>query len=827
MTQRKAGGLGARLSIVLLHSIRGWLRTPLIALTAALSLGLGIGATTTFFSVLDHFILRPLAVSSPHDLVAVGTASDPLGRFPFPVWNAIRDRSDLYAGAYAWATTAVNIAPRGEVDSVNVALASGGVFRTLGVSAALGRVFDERDDAREGGPDGLVAVISHRWWQQRFRSDPAVVGQTISVEGTPFTIVGVAPDSLPGLRSGTAFDLMLPLGTEPHLRAFSLVESGRMPFLTIVMRLAPGVGAAAAAEALRADQPRIRAAARDALLRPEDRDGVLPQPLTLTPAPDGGAGLVAYYARTVTTLFGLSILVLAACCGNVAAVILAHGATRHQELSVRAALGASRWRTAGHLLADSAVLAVTGAVLGLFLAVWSGPWVVGQWNAARFDTAVAVTTNWKTWALAAATAVACSLLCGGAAAWRAARVGGVDALTRRTHTGAPVTHQVIAAAQLAFSVVVVVAGALLMRNYVAITLAPALGQVQDVVAIELRVSGIVPPAGVDEDTADRVRREVAAAVPGAVTSISTSVPFASGVYFWGVDGAGGASSPARDRMAVVDSVTPAHFDVLAVPLVSGRRLGGQDAAGAPPVAVVNRTFATRFLDGDLRLPRFVRFDGGDREHELSVVGIVEDLPYENVTSATDAVVYLPRRQHVIDGSPVFVVVRPRAGTTVPADAVRRALASAAPELSYRLAVLPASARAQFARERMLAVVAAGFAGIGILMGGLGLFGVMSHGVTMRQREIGVRLALGALPRQVTTLVLRTAAIVVVAGASAGVVLAWWAANLLRSLLVAVDVHDIGTFASAALALATTALVAAWWPARRASRVDPGIVLRAG
>jgi putative ABC transport system permease protein len=457
-------------------SIRAWRRSATVAVIATLSLALGIGATTTFYSLVDHLLLRSLPVPDPHELAVVRTEAERTGRFSFPVWEQIRERSHLYDSAFALSILPVNMARQGEVDMAQAVLASGGVFKTLRVSPSIGRLYDERDDGPQGGPDGLVAVISHAYWQRRFGGARDVVGRSISVEGAPFTVVGVTPRSLRGLRVGTTFDIALPLGTEPRVREFSLIHNGRIAFLSIMMRLAPGRPVETISARLQEDQPAIRAATLSTIRRPQDRDAYLRSPFIVVPAADSSAGFVAYYGDAARILLGLAVLLLLACCGNVATVMLAHGAARHRELGVRRALGASRWEPARQLLGDSLVLSVPGAAAGLILTVWAGPWILAQWNDVGLDDAVRVATNWRVWAVAAAAGMITGILCGLAAAWRAARINPVETLSgsRVRHATSERGQLVFVCAQLAFSVVVAVTAALLLRSYYTVVSAPVL-----------------------------------------------------------------------------------------------------------------------------------------------------------------------------------------------------------------------------------------------------------------------------------------------------------------------------------------------------------------
>ena len=350
-------------------SIRSWRRTPGVAAIATLSLALGIGATTTCFAIVERLLLRTLDVPNAQQLVQLTSEEQPLvGRVTLPVWQQIQQRLHLYDSAFAWNPgRVVNLALQGEADMVQAVWASGSTFEALQVGPAIGRLFDVRDDAPGGGGDGLVAVISHAFWKRRFNGSPDVVGRAITIERVPVTIIGVVPATLPGFSVGSGFDLALPLLTEPRVNPnFFPALNSRFPRFRVMMRLGPGRPAAAVAAAFRADQPAIRAATLPSTFRrAEDREAFLRSPWLVVAAADGGSGIRSYYGQPAAIALGLAVLVLLACCGNVATALLAHGARRQYELSVRAALGASRWEAARQLLADSLVLSVLGAAAGL------------------------------------------------------------------------------------------------------------------------------------------------------------------------------------------------------------------------------------------------------------------------------------------------------------------------------------------------------------------------------------------------------------------------------------------------------------------------------
>ena len=814
---------------MLRDSWRAWRRTPVVACLTILSLALGIGALTASYALVDALLLRSLDVPYAHRLVTLTTEDEPrFGRVPFPVWQQLQERASLCDACYAWASRPFNFAAAGAVDMRQVTWASGGVFKTLGIeSAAIGRLFDERDDVRGGGPDGAVAVISHEFWLGRFSGARDVVGRTLTIERTPFTIIGVAPRALPGLAVNARFDAIVPLQSEPLVnREFSFVSSGRTPFLSVVFRLRPGQGAGQLRAALQAEQDTIREATIANIRRPQERQTYLHSRFLAVPAPAGRAIAGQYYGRPAVVALCIGAFVLLACCGNAAMVLLAHGARRRHELGVRIALGASRRVVARQLLVDGLALTVTGAVLGLAGSLWASPVLASWLETAGLAREAGAPSNWRVWLFASSVGVVAGLCCSIAAAWRATRLDALEAVKAAgpRHRSPARAQSVAIVLQLAASVVAVVTSGVLLRSYLLLAGASAFANVEGLSAVELQFqkSGVVSMAR--PAVVERIELAVHG-VPNVTTALAMAVPLYSGGYFWSIN-AVDRIEPSREQMAFVNAVSPSYFELARIGVLAGRRLDGRDVNGAPRVGVVNRLFARRFLGGESHVPQHVSMGTGKNAVGIEVVGVVDDLPDLAIGEPLEPALYLPRDQDVVEDGVVQLLMRSTTTGPVSAAAVSAAIAGAAPDVSFRITSLEETARDSIARERLLAALAVFFVVLTGLVAVLGVFGIVTFEVTTRRREFGVRLAVGAQPWQVAGRVLARAGRLCAVGVGAGLLAAWWATSLVSSMLTDTAPRDPAVFIASGLILGILALMAAWWPAIAAARIDPAETLRA-
>jgi predicted permease len=820
-------------------AVRSLRATPVVTAVAIASLALAIGANTAIFSILNSLLLQTLPVHEPARLVHV-TDNVPLDSgetrvraWSYAAWEQIRQRPDLFEAATAWAGTRFNLADGGETRFIDGLWADGGFFETLGVPAVLGRTFSHRDDERGGGPDGPVAVISHRYWQRQFAGASNVIGQSLRLEGVAFTIVGVTPPNFFGMEVGRSFDVVIPLRTEPLLRGGdSVLDEAASNFLSIAARLRPDQSLEAAGAALRGVQSEIRAATSG----PWEKsvlDRYLTAPFTVLPASTGFSYLREGYQRPLLFLAAVVALVLLIGCVNVANLLLARAIARGHEVSVQVALGASRWRLVRQKLVESVVLSGAAAGLGVLIAAYGSRFLVRQLstptNAVFLDLSVDSRVLGFTVAVAAITA----LLFGTAPAVRAARITPIEALKDKARGSAGRRSGLMAwliPVQVALSLMLLVAAGLFVRSFTSLT-GRELGFDPDPVLV-----ATVGATTTNTDPRSRVPlyervREAVVQLPGvADAAISFVTPTAGGGFTPPID-----VSTAGDPIRVTPNsdvfgnlISPGYFATFGTRLVAGRDVTDQDRRGGPGVAIVNETFARRFFGGASPLGQtFTLYPNTPRALPVEIVGVAADAVYTSPRDPVPAGWYVPIAQ--VAGFPldsILLSVRAKSGSpALLTTTVAAAIATVDPRLALIMRPLRVRLDATLTRERLMAQLAGFFGALALLLAGLGLYGVTSFAIARRRTEIGIRLALGATPRRMIGMVLARVSLLVGAGIAAGTLASLWAARFVDGLIYNLPVRDPATLAGALVVLAAIAALAGWLPARRASRVNPVAALR--
>jgi predicted permease len=813
------------------YGLRQLLRQRGLTAAAALSLGLGIGANTTIFSLLNAVFLNPLPAVDAEDVVFVYRTFDQQGQtaggllaggllpMSYPNYADFRDESDSFESLAAEGFGQFSISSHGEPEQVFGAYVTASYFAALGLRPAAGRFFlPEEDETRGTHP---VAVLSHGLWQARFGGRP-IAGEAIRLNGRSVTVVGVAPPGFRGLTALTPYQLFVPTAIAPALvndpGIFGqLLDHRGIRMFNVAGRLREGVSLERAAAELGALSVRL-AEAHPEWNRNRGTHLVPLREATLNPAFRGTVESAS------AVLLGAVGLILAIACANVANLLLARSVARRGEIAMRLALGAQRRRLVRQLLTESALLWLLGGGAGWLLAIWGRRLLWSFRPPFVAEDAVELALDLRVLGFALGLTLLSGLAFGLVPALRAARTDLIASLRSRGaagETGRGGLRQLLVGAQVALSLVALVAAGLFvqsLRNAQRIDTGYETGNL-------LLFSFDTSSRGYTTERAERFHEEIVERVVGlpgvAAAALGSNAPLsAAGSLRLQIPGAEEITGP--DGIYVTtSSVSPGYLETLGVDVVQGRGFDAGDRARGNLVAIVNETMAKQFWDG-AAVGRSIRWAG--EEGLRQIVGIAEDVKYATLGEPPTPYVYVPLSQ-MFNGN-LTLHVRTRSTPAGLLPEVERAIRGLDPEL----AIADARAMDQVLEEslwgaRTGALLLGGFALVALLLAATGIYAVVSQMVQQARREMGIRIALGAGRRRVLALVLRRGMAQVLLGTAAGGLLAASTSHLLSSLLYGLSGLEAGVFAGAALLLAAVAVAACLIPGRAAVRVDPMTTLR--
>ncbi len=817
------------------YALRMLRKSPGFTALAVLTLALGIGANTAIFSVMNAVLLRLLPVPNPERLVCLHYQNQPrqtsqtgYGDLSLsePTFEALRTQRQVFSDLVGFVPLGFSktVVRFGEApEEVTADMVSGNFFSGLGVLPARGRLLTLDDESRHT----QVAVLGYSFWTRRFARNPSVFGQTLYIKGIPFTIVGIAAHDFFGVERGGATDLWIPLQTMAELKPWgvspqdkaALYSSPDWWFFMMIGRLASGVGEK---QALAQLQPIFEHVAYMGATGP--RSDEPPPRLYFTPA-RGIAGMRDKFETPLRALMVTVGLVLVIACSNVAMLLVARNSTRQREFSLRSALGAGHGRLFRQLLAESLLLVAAGGAAGWLLALWASQ-ALARW--AGFDVNLAPDRTVLLFTLAISFAAA--LVFGFAPLrsvarippWAALRTSGTNA--RQDRAGFR-TGQVVVAMQMAMCLALLVGAGLAVRTLLNLETANLGLRAQG-----LLVFGITPPQILHSDAEvirfyrglmDRLRIlpgvESATFVqvrPGTGSSNNT-IAFVDGVQ---------PHQKIIDSLVRWNSVGSDFFHVMGTPILLGRDFTDADSAGSMKVAIVNQTFVDRYLPGRPPLGHHLAIDG-ENGAPYTIIGVAQDSKYTRVREPDFAMAYFPYTQ-IPDIATMEVELRTRGNPAALLPSVQREVHDFGPDLTpLQPMTQQAQFEASFSQERLFAQLALFFGLLAALLVATGLYGTLAYRVGRRTSEIGVRMALGARPRQVLWMVIRESLSVSAVGVLLGLPLAIAGARLLRSLLFGLAPEDPLVLFVAVLGTCVVALAASLIPARRATRVSPIVALR--
>ncbi|HEX8674908.1 MAG TPA: ABC transporter permease [Longimicrobium sp.] len=808
------------------YALRSLRASPGFTLAAVLSLALGIGANTAIFSLVDAVLLRSLPVSRPEELRLLDMDDD--NTFSNPTWEQIRDRQDAFSSVAAYSGSRFELARGGESRRVFGAWVSGAYFATLGVAPAAGRLLGAADDRPGCAP---VAVLAHSFWQSAYGGDPGVVGRTLSLNGTPVEVVGVAARGFSGVEVGRAERIFVPLCAKDAMDPLGdggLSEPGHW-FLQVIGRRAPGLDDAALATRLAAVAPAVFAATVPDYYPPDARREYLRTKLTSRPAANGDSPLRDSYRTALLALMGVVVLVLMVACANLANLLLVRGTVRRREIAVRIAIGAGRARLIRQLLTESMVLAALGAALGVLFALWSTRLLVSLLSTSSRPVWLDLSLNGRVLAFAAAVTLVTSLLFGLAPAWQAAR-GEPHGLLRGQVRGTDAAlggggRRALVVGQIALSMVLVVGAGLLLSTFSRLQgLDPGFdSEGVGIVSVDASARQLTPQArlAMQQELLERLR-----AMPGVRgAGVADLTPI--GGAMWNTIAKTEGFQPAKreDSMVWLNAVGDGYFAAMGTRLLAGRDFGPGDREGSTPVAVINESMARRYFGAAQPVGRRIQYESGPMKPiDVEVVGVVEDAVYRSLRDGAEATMYLAAGQQ--EKAPLTFVVRTGGDPQSLARPVGALVREAAPGSVFELRALADQVSASLLRERLLATLAGFFGGLALLLAVLGLYGTVAYSVARRSSEIGIRMALGAPGRRVVRMVLGDVVRMVAPGVVLGLALSLALSRFVSSFLYGLEATDPAVMGAAALVLALAALAAGAVPASRAARVDPMVAVRA-
>jgi putative ABC transport system permease protein len=825
------------------YALRGLRRSPGFASTAILSLALGIGANTAIFSLIDALILKSLPVRHPKELIQVMMGKQSYAGYSNPTWEHLRDRQDVFSGIFAYGRWGFNLAPGGEARPVNGVYVSGHYFDTLGVRAVLGRMLAPADDTRGCAAS---AVMSYGFWQSEYGGRADVLGKTISIDRHPIEIVGVTEPGFNGTEVGASADVMVPLCAVTLIGSGypRMLETNFYPvgWLQVVGRLKPGVSESQATARLKVLAPQIYKAAFDERgleneggrkLGPEERGRYLSQTFDTHPAANGISYMRRQYQLALIILMMTVGVVLLIACANVANLLLARGAARQREIAIRMAVGGGRGRLIRQLLTESLLLSGIGAVLGVLFAAW------GALLLARFlDAPLDLTFDVRIFAFTATVAVLTGLLFGIVPAWRGARVGPESAMkanARGVIEGSKLSlGKALVTAQVALSLLLVVGAGLMLSTFWKLISRDAgfeRGQV-------LLVSADLSSGNYPRERWSAVYLEMLEplrAIPGVHSaSVSSITPVCHCRWAGEVEVDGYSPKSRDDSMASFNDVSDRYFETVGTAIVAGRDFNSHDTSTSLKVAIVSKSFVQKYFGAANPLGRHFRIPEGRGSQyawsiaggPVEIVGVVRDAKYSSLRDESSPFVFIPWSQGGVPGPLTSFELRAGGGApTALISGVKSAIAGINRDVSIEFKTLSAKVDSSIEREALLATLSGFFGGLSLMLAMIGLYGVMSYNVARRQNEIGIRIALGAEPRRVLRMVMGELALLIGIGLTVGVVAALAATRLVASFLYGVTPNDPFTLALAVVLMAGAAALAGYFPARRASRLQPLIALR--
>ncbi len=812
-------------------------RTPGFSLIIVLTLGLGIGANTAIFSLMDQVMFRSLPVQDPGQVVLLDSPGPQIGRvegshvFSYPMYKDFRDQNTVFSGVLAQFPVSATMTSDGGAERVEAVLVTGTYFQVLGVKAAVGRTFTAEDEKVPGGHP--VVVLAHGFWVRRFGADPSILNKTLRLNGHPMTVVGISAPGFHGISVGSVTDVFVPVMMKAELTpTWNDLDNRRSMWLNVAARLKPGVTREQAQTELNVLFHRVLLDEVNQIpnLDAFRRARLLKKTVLVLPGYNGFSYLREQFSTPLLLLMGMVGLVLLIACANVANLLLARAAARQREVAIRLSLGASRWQIARQLLVESVVLALAGGVTGVIIASWTGDFLLSILPFEEARRAFSAQPDMRMALFTLAVSVFTGLLFGLAPAIQASWPDMTQALKDETGSVAGSARHVrfrkgLVVAQVALSLLLLVGAGLFTRSlYNLRALNPGFNVDRLITfSMDPSLNGYAQTRMVDLFT--QLQQRVAG-LPGVRSvSMASIPPLTDTINMSTVRVEGYQSRDGEDLNPHVNTVSPGYFATMGMPLLAGRDFTERDQRGAPMVAVINETMARYFWNGQNPIGRRFGFGRHRSASEIEVVGVVKDGKDISLREDVARMVFLPYAQDESLSQLTFFV-RTTADGAVTGDALRRAVRQVDPAIPvFDVKTATAVVSESLFLDRIVALLSACFGLLATILAAVGLYGVMSYSVARRTRELGLRMAIGAPQGAVLWLVLKDVAVLAAFGIALGLPMAIGLGQVVRSRLFGVAPTDPLTLGIAISTLGIVSILAGYVPARQATQVDPLQALR--
>jgi len=834
----------ARLIQIILQDLRFAIRTlsksPMFVTVAVFSLSLGIGANTAIFTLIDQLLLRMLPVKNPQELVLLTSRGQHYGsnngpnKISYPMYSDFRDKNQVFQGMFCRDTFEFSLNFQGRTERVDGELVSGNFFPVLGVGAAIGRVFGPQDDLIQGA--NPYAVLSYGYWLSRFGRDPSVIGQKLIINGYPFTVIGVSQAGFNGVDPARDQQVRIPVTMEKQIQSndFSRLNDRRTRWVQAYGRLKPGVSITQAKAGL---QPQFhqmlemevqqKGFSRAAAVT---KQRFLAMWLDVLPAATGKSYTRERFSKALIVLMSIVGLVLLIACANVANLLVARATARQKEIAIRLALGASRGRIISQLLVESLMLSFTGGAVGVVLAVWIDQTLIGFLPTGSTPLTISSVPDTRILLFTLAVTLATGIIFGLVPALQATKPQLAGTLKDQAGAvvggGSVTVRKALVVAQVTLSLILLIAAGLFIRS---------LSNLKDLDpgfrTKNLMSFNVDPPLnGYKPERSRQFYTQLFDAMnsmPGVQSASLAVMPVLQDDEWDSTVTVEGYSAKAGDYVDPhMNFVSPGYFKTMDVPVLLGRDFDARDDTKSMKVAIVNEKFAKKYLGGASAIGRHIGM-GGDpgTKTEITVIGVVRDTKYEGMRAEMPIEVFRPYRQmDFVLGMNAYV--RTAHNPQELFDTLRRKVQdidSNVPVTDMR--TLEKQMEISLMTERLVASLSTAFALLATLLAGIGLYGVMAYTVARRTREIGIRMALGAFSGNVIWLVMREVMLLLGVGMLIGLPVAWGLSRFVQAQLYGMTPNDPLTVALAVIGIATVATAAGFFPARKATRIDPMRALR--